>query len=258
MHGFRWPLLLLVAAWLAAAQLHASNAILLWPLDPVVEAAEPGAALWVENRGQRPATMQVRVLAWTQDAGEHRHGPQDDIIGTPAIFRVEPGQRQFIRLTRTRAAPAGTEQAYRVLIDELPDARSHPMAAVDVPPPAAPVRSGLRFQLRYSIPLFSYGAGLASRKHADVPDEVRLQWRQGGTADARWIEIRNAGRRHAKLVDLDVRGQDGQRIEIDDGHLGYVLAGSTARWTLRGDARVASVRVGVNGGAPRAIDAGMP
>src|SRR5688572_24438097 len=140
---------LLACMALVAAHLHASTAILLWPLDPVIEASDAGAALWVENRGQRTATMQLRVLAWTQEDGESRHAPQTDIIGTPANFRIAPGKRQFVRLTRTQLPLAGEERAYRVLIDEIPEAPDKQVAA------AGTTNSGLRFQLRYSIPLFS-------------------------------------------------------------------------------------------------------
>lgn len=256
MQRFRWAWLL-ACAGLVATQLHASNALLLWPLDPVIEAADPGAALWVENRGHRTATMQLRVLAWTQEAGEHRHVPQDDIIGTPAIFRIEPGRRQFVRLTRTQAPPVGVEQAYRVLIDEIPE-RGTQVAVATLPSTDAPAKSGLRFQLRYSIPLFSYGAGLASLKHADA-ESPRLEWREGGDASARWIEIRNAGPLHAKLVDLTVQADDGRPVEVTDGHLGYVLAGSTGRWNLPPAApRVVSVQAGINGGTPRTIEPGRP
>lgn len=246
----RWcRFLLLAGVALFVAQLHASNAILLWPLDPVIEADAPGAALWVENRGQRTATMQLRVLAWTQAAGEHRHAPQDEIVGTPAIFRIEPGKRQFVRLTRTQAPGAGEERAYRVLIDEIPD-RRNAQVATRVPTQAA---SGLRFQLRYSIPLFSYGAGLASRKQGVAP--ARLTWRQTGDT----LELRNAGPHHAKLVGLVVRAEGGRVVDIADGHLGYVLAGSTGRWTLPPEApRITTVQAGINGGAPQPIDPGLP
>lgn len=247
-----WRVLLLGACLLVAAQLRASNAILLWPLDPVIEATDAGAALWVENRGQRTATMQLRVLAWTQDGSETRHATQSDIVGTPAIFRIEPGKRQFVRLTRIQAPPAGTEQAYRVLIDEIPQARNTRVAAANT------TATGLRFQLRYSIPLFSYGAGLASRKQ-DPGDVDRITWDEVVDGGQRWIELRNAGPLHAKLVDLGVRGIDGETRKVADGHLAYVLAGSKARWRLPdGAARVVTVHASINGGAPRAIDAGTP
>ena len=243
---------LLGAVLLVATQLQASNAILLWPLDPVIEATDAGAALWVENRGQRTATMQLRVLGWTQERGESRHAPQADIIGTPAIFSVEPGKRQLVRLTRTQVPPAGMEQAYRVLIDEIPDARNVPVAA------AATASSGLRFQLRYSIPLFSYGAGLASRKQ-DAGDAPQLGWREVVEHGKRWIEIRNASPLHAKLVDIAVRGTDGAATSVANGHLGYVLAGGTARWNLPENvSNVVAVQAGVNGGATASIDPGTP
>jgi fimbrial chaperone protein len=235
-----------------AMQLHASNAILLWPLDPVIEADDAGAALWVENRGQRTATMQLRVLAWTQAQGESRYAAQTDIIGTPAIFRVAPGKRQFVRLTRTQRPPAGVEQAFRVLIDEIPDGRNEQVAITGT------ARSGLRFQLRYSIPLFSYGAGLASRKHRAI-EAPRLAWREFAEGGRRWIEIRNPGPLHAKLVDIEVRGNDGTAGKIADAHLGYVLPGSTLRWNLPRDTpRVASVHASINGGGATPIDPETP
>jgi hypothetical protein len=41
-----------------------------------------------------------------------------------SLGRLEPGQKQLVRLIRQSAPPAGVEQAYRVVLDEIPTPRS--------------------------------------------------------------------------------------------------------------------------------------
>lgn len=257
--GFR-SMLLFVFCWLAWLPLPAaaSGSILIWPLNPVIESTATSTAMWVENRGKQVATMQLRVFAWDQEQGEDRYQAQTTVIGSPAIFRIEPGKRQLVRLTRTQSPPAGKELAYRVLIDEIPMAAdSHAGSATDSGPDRVPP-SGIRFQLRYSIPLFSYGAGIASKSTAGT-EAPRLQWRHGTNGDQHCIEIVNRGSTHAKLTGISTRAADGHDRGVTGGGLSYVLAGSYRRLALPAAAAApVSVRAGINGRAPAEFGSEIP
>jgi len=67
MHSFLRPLqgmaFCLLTLGVAQSALAASS-ILIWPIDPVLEADQQASALWLENRGDTPANLQVRVFAW--------------------------------------------------------------------------------------------------------------------------------------------------------------------------------------------------
>ena len=142
---------------LGASQAHAASSVLIWPIDPVLEADQQASALWLENRGRETANLQIRVFGWSQNGFAEQYQNQRDVIGSPPVAKIEPGQKQLVRLTRTKDVPPGQELAYRIIIDEIPSAQP---ATADGGKTAA----AIRFQMRYSVPLFAYGAGLWSKR----------------------------------------------------------------------------------------------
>lgn len=215
---------LVALLWLAvAAPLHAAGSLLIWPVDPVMEAEARAVALWLENRGDQPLLLQLRVFAWTQQQGENRQDRQNEVVGTPPMIEIAPGGRQLVRLTRLAAVPAGQERAYRVIVDEIPRAA----------PGSTPAGAGVQFQMRYSIPLFVYGEGLRPLRAQDKPDAppLPLVWRTVEQDGVRYLEVQNQGSLHARLTAAELR-RGNVRVGMAEGLLGYVLAGATMRWRL--------------------------
>lgn len=203
----------------------AASSILIWPINPVIEADQKATALWLENRGQAPVSMQVRVMAWSQTGYDDQLTPQKTVVGSPPVANIAPGKRQLIRLIGLQPAPAGTEQAYRVLVDEM------------LQPDAEPdVRLGVKFQMRYSVPLFVFGSGAgpasADKPRAGIqPLEPRLSFtvqREGGR---RFLLLHNQGPAHARLSEVSL-SQGGRTTTLAEGLLGYVLPGARMRWEL--------------------------
>ena len=216
---------------LAAGQAEAASSVLIWPIDPVLEADQQASALWLENRGTETANLQVRVFAWSQGGFDEQYQNQRDVIGSPPVAKIEPGQKQLIRLTRTKEVPPGQELAYRIIIDEIP-------SAVPVGAPAdGKTAAAVRFQMRYSVPLFAYGPGLWSKvdstrerdpKGAGTPE---LSWKAVTVAGRNYVEMHNQGAVHARLTDASFK-QRGQARPLVEGLMGYVLPGATMRWPV--------------------------
>jgi fimbrial chaperone protein len=255
------------------------GSILIWPVGPVIEADKRAAALWLENPGSAPVTLQVRVYGWAQVDGKNAYAPQDAILGTPPIVSIAPGAKQLIRLTRTVDTPAGTEAAYRVVVDEIPAARS-----------PAETGAAVSFRMRYSLPLFAYGPGLASPDAQTQPAQRQgskqslsegkaalprsgppesgpiLDWRTGTDAEGRFLEIRNRGALHARLTDVGFGPADGIATSsagaatVAKGLFGYVLPGATMRWPLVADApasafgAIGTLVAAINGAAAAPIE----
>lgn len=222
---------LLAVALLGASQVQAASSVLIWPIDPVLEADQQASALWLENRGNETAHLQIRVFAWNQSGFDDQYQNQRDVIGSPPVARIAPGQKQLVRLTRTREVPPGQELAYRIIIDEIPSPRPAGDAA------EGKTAAAVQFQMRYSVPLFAYGTGLWSKedltrqrdpKGAGVPN---LRWRKVVEGGRSYIEIRNQGAVHARLTDVAVK-QGGQDRPVTEGLMGYVLPGATMRWPV--------------------------
>lgn len=206
----------------AAAQ---AGSILIWPVDPVIEADARAAALWLENPGKTPITLQVRIYSWAQNDGKNAYAPQEAILGTPPIVTIAPGARQLVRLTRTAPTPPAREQAFRVVVDEIPTAL-----------PANGDGAAVSFRMRYSLPLFTYGDGL-SGKHGTRPATAasapQLAWRLVRDGGQEYLEIRNLGALHARLTDVAfARGGVPNDDAVAKGLFGYVLPGATMRWPL--------------------------
>jgi fimbrial chaperone protein len=214
----------------------------------VLEADQQASALWLENRGSETANLQIRVFGWSQSGFAEQYQNQRDVIGSPPVAKIEPGQKQLVRLTRTKDVPPGQELAYRIIIDEIPSAQP---ATADGGKTAA----AIRFQMRYSVPLFAYGAGLWSKEdstRARDPKGVglpQLSWRTVAVDGKPYVEVRNQGAVHARLTDVAIK-QAGQSKPLAEGLLGYVLPGAVMRWPapapLTNDS---ALQVRVNGAA---------
>ena len=219
------------AALLAGSPAQAGS-VVLWPIDPVIASGEKAAALWIENRGNAPVTLQIRSFAWSQAGGDDQYARQDEVIPSPPIASVAPGQRQLVRIIRRDAGSAPAEHSYRLLVDELPP-------PIDAARTDA-VSAHLAVQMRYSIPLFTYDGSAAAGTPALAARTVLVDGKP-------YAEIRNTGGIHARLVNLRVvRG--GRTVTATAGLLGYVLSGSTMRWPLPADAPIdGALLVNVNG-----------
>lgn len=203
----------------------AATSVLIWPINPVIEGEGTGVALWLENRGSAPVKLQTRVLDWKQQGLADQLGAQQNVVASPPIVSVEPGKRQLIRLIRRQPAPPGVEQSYRVLVDELiPEGGN------------LGDQAGVQFQMRYSVPLFVYGAGLAAPKDGaatadDKAAAVALSYRVENDGGRRWLRLHNAGIVHARLSEVRMT-QNGKSTPVAEGLLGYVLPGADMRWVL--------------------------
>lgn len=184
---------------------------------------EQAQALWLENTGDTPLHAQVRVQRWTQSNANDVLEPSQMLLARPAIVQIGAGQRQLVRVLRTLPLPAPgvQEQAYRLLVDELPGAQAKPA-------------QGLNFLLRYSIPAFVLPAGAMPRERATRAAidaaELRANWRV--EAGLLTLKVHNAGAQRVRLSQLRWLPEDGPPIELTPGLLGYVLAGQHMQWTL--------------------------
>jgi fimbrial chaperone protein len=236
MHGwFRWVLRLcmLTGAMLAGAASQAASSVLLWPINPVLEADQSATAVWLENRGKQAVTLQIRVLGWRQANFEDDYVSQKAIVASPPFATIEPGKRQLVRLIRQGPLPERSEDAYRIVIDEVPDAQA--------PLPTQKSGMGVQFQMRYSLPFFVTAPGVWTQARADITRESstaaqpKLSWQFTTVQGVRYLEIHNSGAVHARLSRVRWVGNGGEVI-INDGLLGYVLPGQRMRWKLAASA----------------------
>ncbi|HED6239367.1 TPA: molecular chaperone [Enterobacter sichuanensis] len=215
----------LAGAWVLAVtgQVQAAATILLWPIDPWLAADAKATELWIQNQGNSATTMQVRIVRWKQEDGHERYTAQQDVVASPPIVTIAAGSKQLIRLIKQASVPAGVEQAYRIIVDEIPPADVKAEPAI-----------GLKLQMRYSIPLFVYGQGIPTIKegaHHAVVETRNLSWRVTQAGGQPALEVQNRGDVHVRLSQVALE-QGGQKRTIAEGLLGYVLPGSSRSWPI--------------------------
>ncbi|MGP2469345.1 fimbrial biogenesis chaperone [Yersinia sp. 2540 StPb PI] len=229
---------ILLSATLTSSQLYAAASVLIWPIDPIISDSDKATALWLENKDSQPIYMQIRVLGWQQVNTQDDYTPQSRIIASPPVATIQPGKRQLIRLVKNAPVPAGQEQAYRILIDEIPYKDPNDKTA-----PAA-TQLGLKFQMRYSVPLFVYGSGvLAASDTTPAPGVMptKLSYSVHSQGEKQWLNISNQGAVHARISRVTLQEKD-----INKGLLGYVLAGEKMSFPLSPTARTGELSAIIN------------
>lgn len=112
------------------------------PILVEFSSGEKAKELWLTNTGKTNIRAQVRMQEWTQLNSQEILQPTRKLVASPLITEIKPGQRQLVRLIKPANTNTTQEQAFRVLVDELPG--SNPEQN----------NSGLNILLQYSIPIF--------------------------------------------------------------------------------------------------------
>jgi fimbrial chaperone protein len=214
--------------FIASSLCHAASSVLVWPVNPVIEADQSGVPLWLENRGSSNVTLQLRVLAWKQQNMQDRYADQTNVVASPPFTTIMPGRRQLVRLMGVIPVVPGREESYRIIIDELPSAGQE----------QKPSEVGLKLQMRYLLPLFMDGTGVWTKARSDKPGrnpstatKPILSWRIANGA----LVIRNKGTVHARLTHVfwGMTAQDKiPALLMTSGLLGYILPGQEMKWPL--------------------------
>lgn len=183
-------------------------------------------SLDVFNPASYDLLAQARIMRWTQSNGQDVLVPALDMVASPAIMTVPPGQRQTMRLVRLQPTVPEQELSYRVVVNELP--------RIDTSQ-----ESGLNILLAHSIPVFvnTTSPPVLPNGNATKPSatdlslvQARIAPGQGGTAD---LHIRNGGKRALRVSNLYAQTSDGSGRVVDQGLLGYVLPGQQMSWPVQ-------------------------
>lgn len=174
---------LLLCACLAAPAGQASAGTLrILPVRIEVAQDKRFCALTIANDDARPTTIQVRGFAWRRDtAGNDLLDPAEGPSLNPSIVAIPAGETRLIRCSLP-GPPGATEQSWRLIVDELPDAN---------PPPGV-----IQARLRISIPVFRAPARAAPA----------LDWATRAAQDgATHLVVGNHGDRHTQVIAIVVQ-----------------------------------------------------
>lgn len=203
----------------APAEDEAGAQVSVAPLRLELAGAASSAVLRVTNPSRREIGVQVRIFGWAQDQGEDAYFASNDVMISPSIIQIAPGQTQIFRVVR-RDAPSPGEKRFRVAIDQLPD-------------PALERAGEAQARIRFTLPLF------LDRDQAAPAD---LAW----TMDASGLHARNAGGQTARIISLSAKDSAGAEIPLEKNSLRYVQGGSAITWPLGGPCQTGPITVSAN------------
>jgi fimbrial chaperone protein len=196
---------------LAAAQSCLAGASM--QISPVlVDLEAPAAASTIEiaNQAPQPASIQVRVFAWTQADGNETLTPSTSVVASPPFATIAPGATLSIRVIRSAQAPVKGEEAYRIVVDQLPENNSSSKSVVSL-------------LLRQVLPAFF---GAADKTPPDVSWSIRRTDR--GYA----LFAHNSGDRRLRISGAVLILPNHHSIKLSGGLLGYVLGHADMSWTI--------------------------
>jgi len=170
------------------------------------------AAVTVTNTGDEPASIQLRVFSWRQEANEDHLEPTRDLIATPPLFTVSPGESQIVRIGLRRPPQSAVEVPFRAIFEEIPG------------PPRAQSAPGLRINLRISVPVFY-----------SPREDLRpaLAWRLSRIAPGRMLlTVKNSGQASAQIGELDLARTGDAKPFVEQKNFAYVLPGAERSFAL--------------------------
>lgn len=185
-----------------------ANTLQASPVMIEMTSAAPTSAVTVRNSGRSPYDVQTRIFRWQQQGGVETLVESDDVVTSPPIVTLKPGVNYSVRIVKVNGEPVQQEEAYRLLVDQLPDEDK--------------LRSGVvALVMRHSIPVFMLP------EQASAPN---LHWSLAAENGRLVLQVKNTGGRRVRLSGVSVTMPDGRNVAFGSGLLGYVLAGSTMQW----------------------------
>jgi fimbrial chaperone protein len=192
-------------------------------IDPVrldLSTAAPVAALNLHNEGAEPMLLQLELVRWSMDGAQELYVPTNELLATPPIFTIEPGQSQIVRVGMRQPIRERQERSFRLFVQEPPQSVA----------PTPEQAQKLHVALRIGIPVFVAPG---------VPPQENINWRLWRSEDgAVGIEASNTGNIHARLLDVRLATMNGKREWSVETASTYLLAGHTRQWILPSDAAV--------------------
>ncbi len=154
------------------------------------------ATVTVRNDHGREMLYQVTVLDWRVVEGADQYALAQDFIASPPLFTLAPSTSQVVRIGFRSPARQPLEQAYRLVLAEVPR-----------PDRAGEAASVVDFALQYLLPVFVAPHGGAA--------DARLTWSLRADGDAMVVRADNTGPRRTALNGVGLSSQTGADLESD-------------------------------------------
>jgi fimbrial chaperone protein len=182
------------------------------PTSLEMVAPETAGVITLTNEGQRPVDVQIRVFRWTQSDGEDHLEPTGDVVVSPPFTSLPANKDYAARVLRLKRQPVAKEEAYRIVVDELPD-------------PSRKRAGTVSLVVRYSIPVFF------KSEDASPP---QVAWSVVKSKGGLVLTAHNTGDTRLRLADVRLL-QGSHFVAGHKGLVGYVLGGASTHWPIQAE-----------------------
>jgi len=188
-------------------------------LAPVlIDVAAPAAtsSMTITNSGKERMTVQARLFGWKQKGNKDAYFKTRDVVVSPPILKLKPGQSGVVRIVRLSKKPDRGEESYRLIVDELPKSQKNQ-------------RSTVQMVIRHSVPVF----------FSAVKAAASTSWKAVQKKGKLVLQGRNSGSSRIKLSQMSVVDSRGRKVSFGAGLNGYILGGSSRAFVANATTKLA-------------------
>ena len=235
------PAAVLLAAAAACTLPAGAAQFTITPVRIFMTPRDRAVAVTVTNDSDEEVVMQADLYTWKQRPdGSDDLQLTEDLILTPPILKLAPRARQVVRLARLSPPPAGTQQTYRLVMREVPEARSSNQLQLQV-------------ALAFSLPVFISPPG--------VKRELQCGLERAAADQVRAV-CSNSGNAYAQIRAFEVLDARGAKVAARDSG-GYLLPSIKRSFDIKAaEGRIAGgsmkLQVALDDGSLQAFDATLP
>ncbi|WP_241574481.1 fimbrial biogenesis chaperone [Rosenbergiella nectarea] len=168
-----------------------AGALRLSPINLAIDDDQRATTLTIFNQSSEAENIQIRAFAWMQDnQGNDKLSATNDVAVSPSVVAIAPNGSFNVRIVRQTSGKVSKEQAYRIVVDELPkpnDSRKN--------------NGNINILLRTLLPLF-----VGNDELLQVQD-LKVSNHSGGCQ----LQVNNSGQRHILLSQVGIIDSSTQR-----------------------------------------------
>ena len=202
--------LLVAIAWLLWSPGVLAGTLRVGPTRVDLSAKHPVVLLEVQNVSDTAALAQIDTFTWAQTGAGDLLTPTTDLIATPLVLSLAPGETRFVRVGLRQRNQTDVESSYRLFVREVP--------------PAFVASTGLQFAVRIGVPVFALPVDGARLVPVSASSELSWRW-VPDIQRCMTVQIVNPAPRHERVLAAEMLSRSGE-VLWRAADPAYVLAGS--------------------------------
>jgi fimbrial chaperone protein len=151
------------------------------PIRVYMNQTHPITSMKLTNKSEHPIYLQLKSMQWGQNSEIDTYAQTNDIIISPPMTVIMPGEKQLVRLALRTKINSDSEKTYRIFIQQIPKFQSDSL--------------GVSFNLQIGIPLFIEPTVFSAKK---------LNWKVSVQNNRLQIKITNPSVYHVQLTHFKI------------------------------------------------------